>query len=798
MRNMKRTVTIILAALVLFAFACNTRPAGVGNGSALPTGEESALPTGTETYTPDATPVPDPADYVSPEFDAMRINNLEYGKDYVSLYERYGEGIRISDIREDSTTGLAYLSVDGGMLEVGLDFLSKAMINNTEPCAGFPTEDDVYAEWWRLYIQRWNYLMPEIPLYRDEYYCAYNTEIKGVKEYPMNPYFNQSRAVLYWESEKEDNSIILMSTSDAAGAFRYPEFGFASPSRSSNFDKMVCELTGDVRIVAETRDGGYKWNDTVVKSHEKTFDADGNTVYTVTLHDDLKFSDGSPIKAKDFLAMQLVVLSNVFEEASSISADGSAILGWSGEYETYTGGGGSGRALRGLRLLDEYTFSITIKKERSNYYDTELLSRFRAQYAPAWLNGFDIFDDGEGCRLSDGFYNKTDGIYDMEAHLTALCSEFTDEAMTKYPWSGAYKPVEVKLFEDAEPLNSHLVTLERNEYFKGNYEGVKPKIEKIVIKKVASARSAEEFVNKKIDLLTDITGGAATDEILKLCESKLKGEADTIHYSRAGYGKYDTRSDLGPMQFKEVRKALAYAINRDSFVSIFTAGYGITASAPYSVDSWMYKLAMKRGLVIDNYGAQRVLDAVPEKPKDGVAYSFAGSAEKATELLVNAGWIYDEHGGAYTSGVRYKRIPGDVIDEDDKNYASKDGKYRTVEIDGDYYMPLVINAILTYDGVFMDLPLMMLDDNDAIDACGIKVEHMFSEFYDMLNEWHQRDEYQYGSYGGVPMYNLFNLARGFNSCVYDYSGNFTIDPKEYDERSMHYLKDYADILFIGG
>ena len=31
------------------------------------------------------------------------------------------------------------------------------------------TEEDVYNEWWKLYIQRWNKLVPEVPLYSNQY-----------------------------------------------------------------------------------------------------------------------------------------------------------------------------------------------------------------------------------------------------------------------------------------------------------------------------------------------------------------------------------------------------------------------------------------------------------------------------------------------------------------------------------------------------------------------------------------------------------------------------------------------------
>lgn len=57
-----------------------------------------------------------------------------------------------------------------------------AMVYKTEETTDeYPTSDDVYAAWWRLYMQRWNYLLPEVPLYGNEYYDLYNTKIKGVE-----------------------------------------------------------------------------------------------------------------------------------------------------------------------------------------------------------------------------------------------------------------------------------------------------------------------------------------------------------------------------------------------------------------------------------------------------------------------------------------------------------------------------------------------------------------------------------------------------------------------------------------
>ena len=170
----------------------------------------------------------------SPEFTTMTLGQYEYGKDYTSLYEKYGKDITIADVTEDEETGFGYITVDGKEYELGLDFLTMAMVYNDTPAGEYETEEDVYAAWWRLYITRWNYLLPEVPLYSNEYYDLYNAQIKGVQEFPTNPFWSPARALIDWSSEKADDSIILGSSTELSGQFRAPSFGKSSPGSSDN------------------------------------------------------------------------------------------------------------------------------------------------------------------------------------------------------------------------------------------------------------------------------------------------------------------------------------------------------------------------------------------------------------------------------------------------------------------------------------------------------------------------------------------------------------------------------------
>lgn len=692
------------------------------------------------------------------------LEGKEYGedKDYVSLYDKFGKQITINDVTEDESTGLAYLNVDGQSYELGLDFLTMAMVYNTSTeGTSFATEDEVYAEWWKYYITRWNHLLPEIPLYSNEYYDLYNAAIKGVDKFPTNPYWDPARALIDWTSEKDDNSIILGSSTDLSGKFRYAIFGASSPGSS---DLDIQNLTEGLETVAPTKEGGYVVNDTVVDSFEDTDNDDGSKTYTIKIKDDLVFSDGSPITAKNYLYRLLVFSTPVAAEAAG--KDHRSMLqmvGFDGfnKYDgTNDGVDGASKVMKGVRLIDDYTFSITIDPQYLPYFYAITYASVYPTYKDLWLGDFDIADDGEGCYIEDGFYEKSGDSYKMAAHI----SDSANNTDTKYPYSGPYV---VKSFDAGDKS----AVLELNENFKGNYEGAKPSIQKVIYKKVIAETQLEDFKAGGVDVLAAITGGSATDEAIALADGS-DGAYVYTHYSRAGYGKLGFRNDFGPVQFTAVRQAIAFCMDRATFAKDFTGGYGGVVDGPYYSGSWMYKAAVNQGMLLDAYDT---------------------SVDSAIEVLENDGWVYNAEGGEYTEGVRYKKIAGDVATEKDKNFQSIDGAYKTVEVNGDYYMPLALNWYGTVDNEFSDLLVTGFEQNDNIAAAGFVVQKTTGDFGPMLDEFYQQQVYGY--YSGTPMYTCFNFATGFNSAVYDYSFNMTIDPSMYDDNSAYYIKDKADIYW---
>lgn len=693
------------------------------------------------------------------EAETKSISGKEYGVDYTSLYSQFGKDTTIADVTEDEETGLCYIEKDGVEYELGLDFLSMAMVYNTQVVDGWDTEDDVYATWWRYYMQRWNYLMPEIPLYANEYYDLYNAQIKGTDEHPTNPYWSPAAALIDWTSEKEDNSIIMGNTTDLSGKFRYAAFGGTNPGAA---DLDVQNLSTGLETVATTKEGGFEWNPTVVKSHEETMNEDGTRTYTVTIYDDLKLSDGTPVTVKNYVVFPMVFSSPVGVAAAGKDHQSGMTLEGFKTFNTYDGTEGSGtKELAGLRMIDDYTYSITVSADYANYFYAISYAGLSAYDVSLWIGDADVKDDGNGVYFTDDFYAKKDDKYVMADHIVTA-SQNTD---TTYPYSGPYV---VKSYDSADKS----AVLELNPNFKGNYEGVKPTIAKVVYKKIVSSTQLEDLKAGTLDVIAGITGGDETNEALALADGS-DGKYVYTHYSRAGYGKLGFRADYGPAQFTEVRQAIAYCMDRAKFAKDFTGGYGGVVDGPYYSGSWMYKAAVDQGMILNAY---------------------ATSVDSAIEVLTEGGWVYDAEGNDYVEGVRYKKIPGDIATENDINYKSKDGAYVTTKVGDDYYMPLVLNWYGTSDNPFTDQLMTGFASNDNVIAAGFNVQYTIGDFSPMLDELYQAAVYGY--YSGSPMYSVFNFATGFTSAAYDYSYQMTIDPAMYDDYSAYYIKDQADVYWL--
>ena len=122
------------------------------------------------TTEPETKPEEQPEAPAEPVYEDVDLADAVTHTDYTSVYETIGSKVTIDMVTEDPDTGLATIEYEGVTYEAGMDFLSMAMVYNCQPAGEYETAEEVFNQWWKLYIQRWNYLACEVPLYANQYF----------------------------------------------------------------------------------------------------------------------------------------------------------------------------------------------------------------------------------------------------------------------------------------------------------------------------------------------------------------------------------------------------------------------------------------------------------------------------------------------------------------------------------------------------------------------------------------------------------------------------------------------------
>lgn len=720
------------------------------------------------------------------------VQDLTYGVDYKTLYDQFGNEADASKLTFKSN-GLAYQTFsDGKEYELGLDFLSMAMVYKSK-------NEGEYVKWWKAFIQRWNYLLPEVPLYSNQYYDVFDARVidkESVIKNPTNPYWSVANALIDWKPTEgnTDKKIIIGNTTELSGNLRHSTFGVSSPAAS---DLDIDGLINGYSTVVANKVGDYQYDSTVVESHEDKVNEDGTRTFTVKIKNDLKFSDGTPITAKNFLYYLMAFSTPITatKEGGGSNTAGQSYVGYK-EYSQFDGTNDGkiiykkdkdgkdttdvdytiSKKFKGVRLIDEYTYSLTATEDYATYFYGIALAVLSPTAKAMYMGNNDVKDDGDGCYIveaenaADKFYNtKTEGevtSYTFASYIRKSASNTNQAGEAKIPFTGAY------MIDNYDKANK-TCTLVRNDQYKGNFEGQKGGFDKIVYIQIVSETQLTQLEQGQVNVVAGITGGTDTDAALKLVREKPDSFA-SVDYARAGYGKLGFRSDFGPAMFQEVRQAIAYSIDRPAFAKQFNGGYGGVVDGPYYTGAWMYKEALKEGMKLDVYTA---------------------SVDSAIEVLEDGGWTYNYKGEKYKAGdgIRYKKLSGAELTYNNLHFASQDGKYKTYKLGGAYYMPLVINWFGTTPNPFTDQLISSWATSSALQQIGMAVQYKLGDFTPMLGELYQYEGY---GYNGVATYNAFNFATGYNSAAYDYSFNCSIEPNLFENNSQWYIKDAADYYYI--
>lgn len=509
-----------------------------------------------------------------------------------------------------------------------------------------------------------------------------------------------------------ENQIIFGNTTELSG-----DLGNAWWTNNAA-DMAIRSLIDDYDVIVTDQEGAFVENTTVCGGIESTENEDGTKTFTVKINEGLKYNNGDPITAADYVAYALIGYSPAAKAAGAKNDAGAAqVVGgtayMSGEADTITG----------IRLVDEYTYSITISADYLPYYFDVVYASLKPlslkMYASADLT---VKDDGKGVYLDGGELKKEEidaSRWIYEGRISA----------------GPYQLVEF----DQSSLQA---TLEINPNYAGNFEGQKPSVEKIIYTKAVQETMMDNLKTGGVDMLTALTDGSEINAALDL---EAAGGFHTVKYDRNGYGVLSFQCDFGPTQFQSVRHAVAYLLDRNEFANQFCQGYGSVVNGPYGVAMWMY---------------QESKEELSEKLNP---YSY--SVDKAIEELEADGWVYDENGNEYKEGIRYKKVTAEEAGDYEHNVTLDDGTI---------LMPLIIEWASSENNSVSELLSVMLANGEQTAEAGMQINMHTMSFDDLLNYMY-RDASQGDQYG-VPTYGMYNLATNWTP-QYDVSYNFTMDPE---------------------
>ena len=508
-----------------------------------------------------------------------------------------------------------------------------------------------------------------------------------------------------------DTRLIYGSTTEVSG-----DIGPGAWWTNNATDKMIRDLINDYQPVVTNQGGEFVINETVCGGVESVANDDGSKTFTVKINEGLVFSNGEPITAANYVAYALIAYSPAAAEAGAkVSAE--QVVG-AKAYQA-----GETAALSGVRLVDEYTYSITISGDYVPYFYELSYASLTPLYIPMYASAeLTVVDTENGAKFEGG----------------ELVASELDAARWMYADAVTAGPYVIKSL-DTGALET---VLEINKNYAGNFEGQKPSINQLVIVKSEVATQFDMLKTGAIDVLDSLSDGNEVNSALDL---EAQGGYKTVNFERNGYGKIQFQCDFGPTQFKAVRHAVAYLLDRNEFANTFCQGFGSVVHGPYGLAMWMTKEST------DRFEAEMN------------TYSY--DPAKAVELLVEDGWVLDAEGNEYVSGVRYKEVTPEEAGDYELNVTLADGRI---------LMPLHIKWSSSEANPVSELLVTMLSNGQQTADAGMVIEQTVMSFDELLNYMY-RDKTQGDQYG-VKTYGMYNLATNFTP-AYDQSYNFSLDPE---------------------
>lgn len=408
--------------------------------------------------------------------------------------------------------------------------------------------------------------------------------------------------------------LILGTTTDLEQDFYDPTYN----SSATNYKVTENVLHGYTTVIT-TKEGEWITDPMVVSALDTADNEDGTKTFTITLNDGLLWTDNSAVTAKDYAFAMLLESSPEMMGVDNYSATRYTYLDGYDEFNA-----GDTKTLKGVHLIDDKTFSVTVKADELPYH-------YDLAYAGVTPRPIAVI--APGCEIEDSEDGSTiTGDFTTDVLLKTIGDPNTGYRYNPQVTCGPYKLV-------SYDASSRQGTFEVNENFVGNYAGIKPMIKTLIIKTVKSETQINELKAGTVDLLYEIGDAEGIEPGLDLVD---EGIVQKHTYFRYGYGLIRFDCSQFPTDSQSVRQAVAYCLDRNEFARQFSGGYATVVHGEYGLSQWEY---------LDSK------DWIDENLN-----TYDKDIEKAKEVLAADGWTLNKDGGEYKDGdgTRYKDVDGEL------------------------------------------------------------------------------------------------------------------------------------------
>lgn len=393
--------------------------------------------------------------------------------------------------------------------------------------------------------------------------------------------------------------------------------------------------------------GMFAFNPTVVSDVIVMDNETGDRSYALTLFDDLYYSDGTKITARDYAFSILLQISPEIAALGGVPVRMDYLMG----YEAYAQG--TAAALAGVRVMGDDALLFTVRHEYLPFFYELGLLMCNPYPIHVIAPGVAVMDDGDGVYLANRDQRVQAPIFTAELLRETVLNDQTGYRSHPSVVSGPYT---------LTAFDGTTAEFAMNPYYKGNAAGVKPTIPNLTYTLADNETMVEKLQNGEFGLLNKVMKVDSIQQGMALVQEE---PILMSNYPRVGLSYISFACERPTVAGEAVRQAIAWCMDREQVMQEYTGNFGLRVDGYFGIGQWMYGLAMgTTEPPIDPPEDENDREALTAYEEALAAYqalslenltAYTADIERAIRLLEEDGWKLNEQ------GIREKEIDGQAV-----------------------------------------------------------------------------------------------------------------------------------------